>query len=219
MIGSKAHDGGQRTADRGNPVLSQDAVKLLKTQDVGYVKTMVQKTRPARERVEQRFAIPDGDGVDNPGPGSAQVQNRHVFFVDSVIEQKQFSTKSFPGLNRSGHSLAYDISTSRGEQDDLLETEKEMENGSSRPRRLIKNSSSPQDPKEDALALRNDRALRKLRKQGNEARASQLNLLKLRERELLVAEQELQLQRAKMGNSVGGMNKTGVKWKPRERKK
>lgn len=35
----------------------------------------------------------------------------------------------------------------------------------------------------------------------------------------MVAERELELQRAKLSNSIGGVTKAGFKWKVRERKK
>lgn len=216
MLSSKSHDRGQKLQNRGNAVLSQDAVKLFKTQDASYLKTMVQKTRKARERLEREFTIDDGD-MGICGGESGHVQDRHMYFVNTVEEQKQFDAKGFPRSKRTESGPAYDLFIM--EQDDLIDTEEKMDNGPSQLRTLGKVSISDRDPKEDSLALRNDSVLRKLRKRGKEARASQLTLLRLRERELLTAEQELELQRAKMSNSVGGMNKTGVKWRRRERKK
>lgn len=217
MISSKAHDRGQKVADRGNASLSQDAVKLLKTQDAGYLKTMVQKTRKARERMEQDPSIRDGHDAGVSGGESRPVQDRHIYFVDTVEEQKQFNAKGFSGSKRTGNSSADDLS--RAEPDASLENEDEMDKEASDLRTVGKRSRSRRDLEEDALTLRNDRALRKLRKRTEEARVSRLKLLKLRERELLAAEQEVGLQRAKMSNSVGGINKAGFKWKPRERKK
>jgi len=46
-----------------------------------------------------------------------------------------------------------------------------------------------------------------------------LQALKKREQELTAGLQELNLQRAKMSNSIGGVNKNGVKFKMRERKR
>lgn len=217
MISSKAHDLGQKLAIRSNAVLSQDAVKLLKTQDAGYLKAMFQKTRKVRERLEQQFTIRDGDDAVIAGGKSGQLQNRHMYFVETVEVQKQFNADVFPGSKGTGCSPVYHLS--RVEQDDLEENEEEMDKGQSQPRKLGKRSSSHQRPKEDALALRNNKVLQKLRKSGEEARVSRLNLLKLRERELLAAERELELQRAKMGNSVRRTNKSGAKWKPRERRR
>ncbi|MCJ1463789.1 hypothetical protein MMC07_002398 [Pseudocyphellaria aurata] len=217
MISSKTHDKGQKVADRGNAALSQDAVKLLKTQDAGYLKTMVQKTRKARERLEQDPTIRGSHNAGVPGRESKPVQDRHMYFVDTVEDQKQFNVKGFPGLNRTGHNSADELS--RVDQDDSLENENETDKEASKLLNGGNRSRSLRDLEEDALTLRNDRALRKLRKRTEEARVSRLNLLKLRERELLAAEQELGLQRAKMSNSVGGISKAGFKWKPRERKR
>ncbi|MCJ1422703.1 hypothetical protein MMC29_000583 [Sticta canariensis] len=217
MISSKTHDRGQKFTDRGNAVLSQNTVKLLKTQDACFLKTMIQTTRKVRERLEQEVTIGGGEDVGLTSGEFGRVQSRHMCFVDTVEEQKQFNTKGVPGTKRAEFSPAFD--PSRVEQDDLLEIGEEIDNGPSQLRKLRKTSSSHRDLKEDDSALRKDKFLRKLRKRGKEARTSRLNLLKLRERELLAAEQEIGLQRAKMNHSVRGMNKTGVKWKPRERKK
>lgn len=46
-----------------------------------------------------------------------------------------------------------------------------------------------------------------------------LAALKVREKDMMDAEHRLELQRARMGNSVGGVNKAGTKWKVRERKR
>lgn len=218
MISTKTHDRGQKLTDRGNAVLSQNAVKLLKTQDAGFFKTMIQKTRKARERLEQEFTVGGGDDDEGLRGGEyGRVHRRHMCFVDTVEEQKQFNTKGVSGTKRAKSSPAFDLSGV--EQDDILETGKDSANAPSQLRKLRKASGPHRDLKEFDLALRSDNYLRKLRKRGKEARASRLNLLKLRERELLGAEQELGLQRAKMNHSAGGVNKTGVKWKPRERKK
>lgn len=83
MIRARAHDKGQKVADRGNPVLSHDAVKLLKTQDAGYLKTMAQATRKKRERLEEEILVQEG--VQGLG---GQDGRRHVVFVESREEQK-----------------------------------------------------------------------------------------------------------------------------------
>lgn len=83
MSRAKAHDKGQKVADRGNPVLSHDAVRLLKTQDAGYLKTMAQATRKKRERLEEEILVQEGvEGLEG------QDGRRHVVFVESREEQK-----------------------------------------------------------------------------------------------------------------------------------
>lgn len=83
MSRAKAHDKGQKVADRGNPVLSHDAVKLLKTQDAGYLKTMAQATRKKRERLEEEILVQEGIGGLEGQDGRT-----HVLFVESREEQK-----------------------------------------------------------------------------------------------------------------------------------
>ncbi len=89
MARSKAHDKGQKVADRGNPVLSHDAVKLLKTQDAGYLKTMVQTTRKARERLEQEYLIQRNGVALLDRESKQRHSDQHLVFVNSMEEQKQ----------------------------------------------------------------------------------------------------------------------------------
>lgn len=60
---------------------------------------------------------------------------------------------------------------------------------------------------------------RKKRKRLQELRVAKLEALKKRQKEVLAAADELDLQRAKMARTVGGVNKNGVKFKIRERKR
>lgn len=83
MSRARAHDKGQKVADRGNPVLSHDTVKLLKTQDAGYLRTMAQATRKKRERLEEEVLIQEGiKGLERKDG------RRHLVFVESREEQK-----------------------------------------------------------------------------------------------------------------------------------
>lgn len=84
MIRARAHDKGQKVADRGNPVLSHDAVKLLKTQDAGYLKTIAQTTRKKRERLEEEILVQEG----LKGLKGQQDGRKHLIFVESKEEQK-----------------------------------------------------------------------------------------------------------------------------------
>ena len=90
MYSSKTHDRGQKVADRGNEVLSQDAVKLLKTQDAGYLKTMVQQTRRAREKLERSFVLKEGKAVEARGRAARDGDARKLVFVDNKEDQKSF---------------------------------------------------------------------------------------------------------------------------------
>ena len=173
MINSKSDEKGRKVADRGNKSLSQETVKLLKTQDAGYLRIMAEKTRRARERAEQSYIIPKNTSKESKSP------NERIVFVENRETQI---------------SLASQI------QDQL------------------KNSNSQAEHAKHAFEFGQKKYLKK-RKRNQEAQQSRLRQLKLREKELLVATQQLDLQRARMAKSVGGITKAGVRWKIRERKR
>lgn len=231
MSRAKAHDKGQKVADRGNPVLSHDAVKLLKTQDAGYLKTMAQATRKKRERLEEEILVQEGvKGLEG------QDGRRHVVFVESREEQKNVieilkgskaddnddhdnvddGTLSIPPRSRARKALEILCGLRppcRADENHITGSE----NDQSQPGQ--RRSDKTGNQKGDLSTHKNERRLQKLRKRAQEGRLSRLKLLKIREKELLAAERELELQRARMSNSIGGVNKAGFKWKVRERKK
>lgn len=63
------------------------------------------------------------------------------------------------------------------------------------------------------------RRARKLKKRAAEARQTKLAGLRKQYADITAAERELDWQRGRMDNVVGGTNKNGIKWKIRERKK
>lgn len=226
MSRAKAHDKGQKLADRGNPVLSHDAVKLLKTQDAGYLKTMAQATRKKRERLEEEVLVQEGvKGLEG------QDGRRHVVFVESREEQKNVietlkgskaddnvddGRLSIPPRSRATKALEIICRLSRpcrADENHITGSENDQSQRGQRRSDKVGNQ------KGDLSTLKNERRLRKLRKRAQEGRLSRLKQLKIREKELLTAERELELQRARMSNSIGGVNKAGFKWKVRERKK
>jgi U3 small nucleolar RNA-associated protein 11 len=156
------HGDGTVSGDRGNQVLSQEASRLYKTQDLGYLRTMRNKTAREVEELERRVV-----GIRGTG--------RKVVWVDG--------------------------------EEELME---KMEDGG--------------DMDEDEEGESMDPEARKLRKlQEKEAVRIEARLSVARERlrALAEAEEALDLQRAKMAKTptVGGINKRGVKYKVRERKR
>ncbi len=217
MMRSKTHDKGQKIADRGNPVLSQDAVKLLKTQDAGYLKTMAQKTRRAREKLEPEILLRKEKDAEVLGDETGHDHSQHIIFTKSRDEQKRFDPKDYFATTTAGLNRRFNRSKLR--HDDPIEGDEEDQDGRSLSKEHSDDWKARRHAAREALALKEARILRKQHKREQEARVSLLRALKLRERDLLAAEQELELQRAKMGNTVGGVTKAGVKWKVRERKK
>ena len=200
MLSSKSR-GGKKIADRGNPVLSADAVKLLKTQDSGYLQTMLQKTRKAMERLEAEFILTqnrENEGMKVNVLGKEGVQGEKIVFVANKGEQSSWldGQKDEEPVPRDNEELELNA--------DLLYP------SVAKRRRAIE--------KREKLRKEKLLRLRKYRKEKN-VRRTKLEALKVRERDLRDAENELDLQKAKMNNTIGGVNKNGVKWKQRERKK
>lgn len=209
MLSSKTDRYGRKIQDRGNPTLSQDAVKLLKTQDAGYLKTMIQQTRKKRQKMEQEYLMSQSENILLAEGDEEARDNQHVKFVASTEEQhsvdkvqgKQDTPTAQSALQWTGPS-----SNTNNPPSPLHSKEKD-------PRQLARQQ------EEAMLTFKNERVVRKLRKRREEIRLSRLNALKAKEGDLLAAEHQLDHQRARMGRSVGGVNQKGVKWKIRERKR
>ena len=190
-------------------MLSQEAVKLLKTQDSGYLRTMLQKTRRALEKREQEFILREGQGAEALGGSNNLGQGQHVVFVGSREEQKQrLMEKGIANTNDAEQGLE-----DRPGIDGLDRAEESCVSST------LRKSKSRRAMEREELAKKEENLLRKKHKKEQEARRAKLAALQAREKDLMDAENELELQRAKMSNSVGGVTKAGLKWKIRERKK
>lgn len=212
MLSSKTDRYGRRIHDRGNSALSHDAVKLLKTQDSGYLKTVIQQTRRTREKVEQQLYLAEerGDGVAVPCGGDWVMGGKHILFARDLEEQQIL------GLEKGSKEPAspdQDKLQESGQGDDTQSVERWKGSKSKAFRRVERAKAETKE------ITRKERALRKLRKRQKEGQQSRLMALRAREKTLIAAEQQLDHGRARMGNSVGGVNKAGVKWKIRERSK
>ena len=154
---------GTINGDRGNAVLSQDAVRLFKTQDLGYVRTMRNKTQKEVNDLERRVMGIKGEG------------KKIVFVKDE------------------------------GEQDERMGEDSDMD----------------EDGDEEAEVDLESRKLRRLQEKEADKLESKLSVARERLKALGEAEEALDVQRAKMAKSptIGGVNKSGVKFKVRERKR
>ncbi|KAI9660160.1 MAG: hypothetical protein M1821_001512 [Bathelium mastoideum] len=211
MISSRTDGRGVKIADRGNRPLSHEVVKLLKTQDAGYIRTMLQKTRKERERAEEEVQIMDRSA--NNGAlqhslrvlknGEDHVSGRHIVFVDSKEEQIDLSPKA-----------------SQGTREESPQGPDSWTGGAKGYTNMHDASGRQHD--DAAVGERVDFDRKELRQiqRSQETRRRRLEGLREREQDLLAAEQELDLQRAKMNNAfTSGINKAGVKFKIRERKR
>jgi U3 small nucleolar RNA-associated protein 11 len=157
---------GTLSGDKGNAVLSQEASRLFKTQDLGYVRTMRNKTAKEVLALEMRVTGIEGEG-------------RKIVYVDNRDEQLE-----------------------RMEVDQEVEEEEDMK------------------MEENLEARREARRLQRLKDREMEKLEIMLEAAKKRLETLIEVETALDLQRAKMNKtqSVGGVNKAGIKFKVRERK-
>ncbi|KAJ5798692.1 Small-subunit processome Utp11 [Penicillium pulvis] len=199
--------------------LSHDAVKLLKTQDQGYLRTAGERIRRQIETLQRDIQLQDGmnvalgvktqekkeeseddgdddfDGFDDlddfASSKPAKPKPRKVVFADDRGEQR---------VMKKGSKQAEDREESDEEE----------------PRQT---RTTPKEIAAKRQALVEARRARKLRKRAAEARQNKLAALQKQYEGIQAAEREVEWQRGKMTNSVGGTNKNGIKWKIRERKR
>ena len=131
-------------------------------------------------------------------------KGQHLVFVNDAAEQRQRDYKS---IVEGGLGQRKTLEPEDDNQDGDMENDDQIGKPKSRLR-----------AGKEALAAKEGRFLRKKHKKERDARKIKLATLKARERDLRDAENELEVQRAKMSNSIGGITKGGVKWKVRERK-
>lgn len=192
MMSSRSK-GGVKLASRGNKSLSQVVVKLLKTQDAGYIRTMLQSVRKDRERLEERVLLGEED-VTTLKKGSQKRRRgrevpRHIVFVDAKEEQKGFAPEDWFEADNEGLSKVWN-----------------------RPRRS-RTAPDAENHEEEPLELADEKERHKARLQ------RELEAIRAKEQALQMASDELDTQRAKMNNQLGGINKNGVKWQVRARKR
>ncbi|KZM22959.1 rRNA processing [Ascochyta rabiei] len=206
MMSSSVDSKGRKVADRGNEALSMDVVKLLKTQDAAYIRTMLQQVRRERQKLEERLILEEQGEVRVLKYGEDGRSGKHRVFVENEEEQEEFDVDTWFGEGKALPSA----STPQ------LPAEWEEEEEEQRPQ---KKTLSAKKQKEQEEAAKKVKKLEKTRSRAQTRTAFRLQMVKKTERELVAAEEELEKQRAKMNSSVGGVNKNGVKFKIRERKR
>jgi U3 small nucleolar RNA-associated protein 11 len=186
--------------------LSHDAVRLLKTQDAGYLRTVAGRGRRELERLEQVV------GVESVlGAGKKHTGEKVVFVDGEEVEQE----------GRRGRKRKSDEMDQENDMD-VGATNTDTGNVGQNAPEVHEQLAKPKSKKAllaEQQAMLDLRAARRRRKRLGELRAAKLEALKKRQKEIMAVAEQLELQRAKMSGTVGGVNKDGVKWKIRERKK
>ncbi|GFF23436.1 probable U3 small nucleolar RNA-associated protein 11 [Aspergillus udagawae] len=204
--------------------LSHDAIKLLKTQDAAYLRTTGERLRREIEKVEQEVRLQEGiqealgekkdesdeedmeeddDDFDfdlGPKEKPGQKKARKLVFADDRREQRALKKR------RLQEDEDEDEEQSFGE---LQKKQQQQQQKKSQKKQL----------EAERQALVEARRVRKMKKRAAESRENKLKALRKQYADITAAERELDWQRGRMENSVGGTNKDGIKWKIRERKK
>ena len=193
---SSSTNKGRKVIDRGNLTLAHDAVKLLKTQDSCYLKTVLQKTQKQIQRLEEDFVFTSHTvntvAIELDGP---KTHGSKMVLCDNVDSQTQVEAL----LGQPPPRVQPVTSKKREYSQDQHKSRKQVE--------------------KERQSRKDDIAWRKKIRKAKDARRVKLTALKSRKVDLLAAEEELETQRAKMSNNIGGKNKAGVNFRPRERKK
>ncbi|KAK7985351.1 hypothetical protein PG996_005408 [Apiospora saccharicola] len=184
--------------DRGNKALPMDVVRLMKTQDMGYLRTMRnvagKDVKALEERVigmggsldprvlEEKDDDSEDDWEDEDGPAT---KPKKIVFADAVADR---------------------------EDKILAEMEKEEAERQKQDEMKISSDGEEENP-QTLRAEQRQRMLLKLHRRLQTARKKLQTLS--------TAENELELQRARMAktSTIGGVTKSGKKFKVRERKR
>ncbi|KAI0809944.1 small-subunit processome [Xylaria sp. FL0064] len=195
--GSKKWDG-TVAGDRGNKALDIDVVRLLKTQDMAYVRSVRNVAMKEVRTLEERVIALGGD-VDNLNENEEDEDDMDMDFDfgDEPSSKKKAASKNKKIVFADGQDEREDKIRQDMEKDSPEDEEEELE------------SASPEKLRTD----QKQRLLEKLQRRLQNARKKQ--------RVLAQAEQELEIQRARMAKTatVGGVTKSGKKFKVRERKR
>jgi U3 small nucleolar RNA-associated protein 11 len=207
--GIKIAKRGADNAGGGGKSLSMDVVKLMKTQDVAYLRTVLQSTRKAIQRLEQEVVAAD-QGVKLDVGGR---KNRKTFFPDEGDSEPEMMSEGdddmddfnnlegVDGFDGLGDLPALDDGPD-GSDDDMSDAPE------------TKSESKPLTKEEKAARL-----AAKRKRHFIETRRNKLEALKDREEDLATALRELEDQRVQMSGKAGGVNKNGTKFKVRQRVK
>ncbi|KAJ5091370.1 Small-subunit processome Utp11 [Penicillium alfredii] len=198
--------------------LGHDAIKLLKTQDKGYLRTVGERIRRELERLEREVQLQNGMNKSLDGKKKKDQKSDDEFDgFDDDLEDFDFGPPEKPKSRKTVFANDW-----REQREIKRQRTKEEQPDSMKDEGVKPNDHTKKTPRQleaERQALVEARRARKIRKRAVEARQNKLTALRKQYAEIQAAEQELDWQRGKMENSVGGTNKHGLKWKIRERKR
>ncbi|KAF9884857.1 hypothetical protein FE257_001200 [Aspergillus nanangensis] len=230
MMSSHSQRAGKHgTASRDSATaqgLSHDAIKLLKTQDAGYLRTVGERVRRQIEKVKEEVRMQEemGDFLgekknkkNKKGSDEDEDDDGFDFDFDEDEEDEKREKLVFADDRREQRSLTK--TRLLDEKSKMDKDEEDSEVGDSMAKKQQQRRKTPKQIEAEKQALVEARRARKMKKRATEVRENKLKALEKQFADITAAERELDWQRGKMENSVGGTNKHGLKWKIRERKR
>lgn len=195
--GTKRWDG-TVAGDRGNKSLDMDVVRLLKTQDMGYIRTVRNVAMKEVQQLEERVISLGGD-LDTL---------LHAEDEDEDDMDFDFGAEMKPRKSTFTKSKKIVFTDAEDEREDRIRQDTEQHSPEVGEGDAKSEKETPEKRAEEKQKL-----LEKLQRRLQNARKKQ--------RVLAEAEQALEVQRAKMAKTatMGGTTKTGKKFKVRERKR
>lgn len=181
--------------DQSHKKLSVDKVRLLKTQDIKYIRTMRQVVAKEVKQLREQIVLTKGfDNIDKEDQQVDDSEEEEEFNPDSDDEDDGFNS-------RASAPRKIVFTDNEAEREEVLERQEDEE--------------AVEDDDEELSEQRNERAksLRKLRKD--------LAHAEMKLKTLTEAERELEVQQAKMAKTQtsGGTDRRGNKLKYRKRKR
>jgi U3 small nucleolar RNA-associated protein 11 len=191
--GIKRSQRGQENAGGGGKSLSIDVIKLMKTQDQGYLQTMLQRTKNEIARLEQEVVM------GTHGVQLAKGRTHGTFAEDGHLEM------DIPEL----------IGDEVDDDDDIGSLDDDLNMEDEQPDTAEENAQISDD--EDLTP--EQRATKDRKRHALDVKRRKLEALRDQEDKLASALNGVEHQRAKMNKTIGGVNKKGVQFKQRERKR
>lgn len=198
--------------------LGNEAVKLLKTQDAGYLRTVTGRTRRELERTREDIEL--AEVMRRRRDWAGQREGKVLFDQDGeevVIKKRRVTATT---SSSSSNDIVEQLDRHSADEAPTSQVPHDSERTTSTSEEILhkqhKSAKQLQKDKDRQAQLKVDR---KKRKRLQEARTAKLEALKKRQSQILAAADALELQRLKMAGAVGGVNSKGVKFKIRERKR
>ncbi|XWW93380.1 hypothetical protein V2A60_001313 [Cordyceps javanica] len=185
--------------DRGNKVLDMDTARLLKTQDMGYIRTMKQVATKEVAKLEEQIVMTRG--MDHLDDDEDEDEDDFDGFDSDDDEPPRKSSKS-----KAARKIRF--FDDEEAQEDAMEAHLELEE-----READKEDDSDGDEKTKGQESDRETSLRRLKRQLDQARK--------KVKVLTDAEEALEVQRAKMAKTAtsGGSTRRGKKIMVRTRKR